>query len=113
MRSSFRRVVTIVAVEAAQTPGTVNVTGNGFTAGGWVYVALYDRWGAKLYETRWLNASATVFGPDGSQDPAAGFVRGGAVNESFANLCDAQAMVRAYDQQSSTWSNWSDVATNC
>ena len=64
------------AAPIAQGPGTAMVTGEGFTPGGAVYVALYDRWGARLHETRWTTADPAVHGPNGSQDPALGFRRG-------------------------------------
>ena len=93
--------------------GMVTVSGEGFSPGGQVYVALYDRWGATLHETRWVTASATVYGRDGSADPAAGYHRGGTVDEVFAHLCDATPMVRAYDRETATWSNWLDVNPGC
>jgi hypothetical protein len=64
-------------------PGTMLVTGEHFTPGGAVYVGFYDAWGMQLLEPRWVTASATVYGPDGSQDPALGFIRGGTINEVF------------------------------
>src|SRR5262249_13957985 len=57
-------------------PGSIAVSGRYFTPGGRVYVALYDVWGATLYETRWTDAAASNFGPNGSQDPAVGYVAG-------------------------------------
>jgi len=35
------------------------------------------------------------------------------VREAFLNLCGAQAMTRALDQQSGVWSNWLDVQPGC
>ena len=64
------------AVGADGASGAITVTGRGFTPGGRVYVALYDVWGAKLYGKRWTYASAAAYGPNGSQDPAAGYVAG-------------------------------------
>lgn len=100
---------------AATTPksGAITVSGEGFSPGGSVYVALYDRWGATLHETRWISASSTVYGRDGSADPAAGFHRGGTLDEVFAHLCDATPIVRAYDRETVTWSNWLDVHPGC
>ena len=36
------------------------MTGEDFTAGGNVYIAIYDQMGAKLYETRWAEATPAV-----------------------------------------------------
>ena len=71
------------AVAASIPPGSVSVAGSGFTAGGLVFVALYDSWGNQLLETRWTNASLGNYGPGGSQDPAQAFVPGGTIHESF------------------------------
>jgi hypothetical protein len=102
-----------VAATLAAVPGTVTVTGEGFTPGGAVYVALYDVWGAELHETLWTTASRTAYGPNGSADPALGFRRGGALSEVFQHLCGATAMVRAFDRQTDRWSNWRDVDPGC
>ena len=101
------------ALPTTRTPGTITVSGEGFSPGGQVYVALYDRWGATLHETRWISASPTVYARDGSADPAAGFHRGGTFQAVFAHLCDATPMVRAYDKETPTWSNWLDVNPGC
>ena len=101
------------AVATTRESGTITVRGEGFSPGGQVYVALYDRWGNTLHETRWVTASSTVYGRDGRADPAAGFHRGGTLDEVFAHLCDATPMVRAYDQETATWSNWLDVHPGC
>ena len=101
------------AVATTSETGRVTVSGEGFSPGGSVYVALYDRWGATLHETRWISASSTVYGREGSADPAAGYQRGGTLDEVFAHLCDATPMVRAYDQESASWSNWLDVHPGC
>ena len=107
---SARAVPALTGASAAgQRSGTITVTGETFTPEGRVYVALYDPWGATLYETRWLTASPTVYGPNGSSDPAAGFSRGGVLREAFGGLCGATPMVRAYDEATATWSNWLDV----
>jgi hypothetical protein len=63
--------------------GVITVTGQDFTPGGQVYIALYDRWGVQLYETRWITASDEMFGLNGSRDPALGYVRGGTISEVF------------------------------
>jgi hypothetical protein len=130
------------ASAVAQAPGSVLVTGRNFTPGSRVYVALYDQWGMELYETRWVTASETIYGPNGSQDPATGFSRGGviaetfgasptvyrpfgsqdpatsyvpveAVSEPFGSLCGTTAMVRAWDVGTAAWSNLLDVQAGC
>lgn len=65
---------------AASAPGSARVTGHNFTPGGAVYLALYDQWGMELHETHWVTASVTTFGPNGSQDPANGYVQGGTID---------------------------------
>jgi hypothetical protein len=91
------------------------VTGTGFTAGGRVYLALYDQMGAQLYETRWITANlplAAVMGPTGHE--GAGIIgHGGTLRESFANLCGATAMMRAYDEATTTWSTWLTIEPAC
>lgn len=131
------------AASSVQAPGSVLVTGRNFTPGSRVYVALYDQWGLDLYETRWVTASETIYGPNGSQDPATGFSRGGAIAETFGasptvyglfgsqdpatsydvrgesvsgpfgSLCGTTAMVRAWDMQTEAWSNLLDVQAGC
>jgi hypothetical protein len=86
-------------------PGRVAVTGNGFTPGGRVYIALYDTWGTMLHETRWATASPVQFGINGSVDPALGYRSGGSVFETFDDLCGDSVMIRAFDGQMTVWSN--------
>jgi hypothetical protein len=97
---------------AVAAPGAIAIRGSGFTPGGRVYVALYDLWGAKLHQTRWTTASPALSGPDGSQDPAAGYRPGGIVSERFDGLCGATLMARAYDETTQTWSAALDVDTS-
>jgi hypothetical protein len=100
-----------------QTPRLFTVVGNDFTAGGRVYLAIYDQMGTRLYETRWITASLPMVpftGPSGHEAaslPGAG--RGGMLREAFANLCGATAMMRAYDLETVTWSNWLTVEPPC
>lgn len=65
---------------------TVSVSGHGFTSGSLVYIVLYDQWGEALQETRWTSASTAVYGPNGSMDPALGYVDGGRIDEVFAQF---------------------------
>src|SRR5215203_7013438 len=100
-----------------QTPRLFTVTGNGFTPGGRVYLAIYDQMGAQLYETRWSTAGLPVLalmGPTGHEPrPLLGSGRGGMLHEAFANLCGATAMMRAYDLETDTWSTWLTVEPAC
>ena len=98
-----------------QTPGSIMVTGNGFTPGGRVYIAIYDPWGAHLYETRWVVAGPNYSARDGGVDPGGQgpFIQGGGLSEVFANLCGAPVLVRAYDQRTATWTSWLNVQTHC
>jgi hypothetical protein len=77
------------AVAASLPSASITVTGNGFTSGGLVFVALYDQWGNSLEETRWTSASPAVYGPNGSIDPAQGYVAGGELNEVFNRVLGA------------------------
>src|SRR5215207_8267668 len=101
-----------------QTARLFTVTGTGFTAGGRVYLAIYDQMGAQLYETRWITASLATTG--WRHEPGYGVlgrtlvdIPGGALRESFGQLCGATAMMRAYDQATATWSNWLAVEPAC
>src|SRR5688572_21925457 len=98
-------VLTSAAVLTSE-PGEISVTGEAFTPGGEVYLAIYDTWGSALHETRWITASPAVYGPNGSMDPARGYVSGGSLTQSFGGLCGNSVMVRAFDQGSGAWSNW-------
>jgi hypothetical protein len=100
-----------------KTARLFTVTGNDFTAGGRVYLAIYDQMGGQLYETRWVTASLPVvafMGPTGHQAASIpGFGRGGMLHEAFASLCGATAMMRAYDLATDAWSNWLTVQPAC
>jgi len=100
----------------ATTPGSISFAGSGFSAGQPVYIALYDAWGTRLLETRWTASSTATYGPNGSIDPALGYHAGGSVLEIFESLCGVDALIRAYDQHTATWSTWStvnDSVTRC
>src|SRR5215211_3903572 len=69
---------------AVALPSTLlTVQGDGFSAGGLVYLAIYDRWGVEVHEHVWTVASITHFGANGSIDPAQGYVAAGSINELF------------------------------
>ena len=90
-------------------PGMISVAGEAFTPGGDVYIAIYDTWGDALHETRWTTASVAIYGPNGSRDPARGYISGGSLTEAFGGLCGQSVMVRAFDQASGAWSNFLDL----
>ena len=52
-----------------QTPALFTITGNDFTPGGRVSLAIYDQMGAKLYETRWITANAAPPAPATQPSP--------------------------------------------
>jgi hypothetical protein len=94
------------ATTAAAAPGMVTIDGQGFTTGGRVYVAVYDQMGAKLYETRWIWASAAA--GDNAPDMPAIVIKApnGRFIATFARSAGANVMIRAYDATTETWSNW-------
>jgi hypothetical protein len=100
-----------------QTPALFTVTGTDFTPGGRVYLAIYDQMGAKLYETRWIEASptTTILRHELGDGPRGGdlVTVGGTLQASFGHLCGATAMMRALDETTTTWSNWLTVAPAC
>lgn len=76
-------VLSSVSVSSA-LPDSIVISGQGFSPGQPVFIALYDRWGVLEQETRWVTASESVYGPNGSLDPARGYQAGGNVREAFA-----------------------------
>jgi hypothetical protein len=67
---------------AVALPSTLlTVQGNEFTAGGLVYLAIYDRWGTDVHEPIWAVASTAHFGANGSIDPAQGYAAAGTLRE--------------------------------
>ena len=120
----------------------IKVEGEGFTPDGDVYIALYDRWGERVYGHVWAIAAHGNYGVSGSEDPQLGYVpagaldvvidlspitvygpsgfqiptigvRTGAEQASATGACGRDLMVRAYDQQAATWSNLLDVTARC
>ena len=57
--------------------------------------------------------SETVDGPNGSQDPATGFVRGDPGGEIARSLCGTTVVARAGDAQTATWSYLLDANAGC
>lgn len=85
--------------------GFLMVTGEQFTPGGEVAVVLFMPDKADPAVTRAIRASPSIFGPNGSTDPARGFQSGGFVGIALGSWCQEARMVRAYDLQRGTWSN--------
>jgi len=109
-------LTTVAAID--QTARLFTVAGAGFTPGGRVYIAIYDpkvavgqSLGARLYETRWVVADASVGTEVGSGNEPMHAVTGGTLREAFAGLCGATAMMRALDETTEVWSNWLTVQT--
>jgi hypothetical protein len=124
-------------------PATVvTVVGEGFTPGGSVILAVYDRWGVDVYEHVRTTAADGTEEVSGSQNPNPGHVPAGAIDEVIALfpvavngsngsqdpdqdfvpgvdqpiigvICGRDLMVSAYDQRSATWSNVIDVTASC
>ena len=96
-------VPTLTDVSATtRTPALFTVAGADFTAGGRVYLAIYDQMGATLYETRWVNAT-----------PSIAITGGGMLSTTFNGLCGADVLIRAYDQHTGFWTNWLESAPFC
>jgi hypothetical protein len=123
-------------VVSTNAPGVVIVSGQGFTPLGRVYIAVYDRWGTTLHETRVVTTTETLLQPPdfaatggrfaeeftvevggtegaaGTQTPAPGTTPG--TPTAIANdPCPMPLMVRAYDRATATWSNIVDVELGC
>jgi hypothetical protein len=107
----------LLSTSATSVQGKIVVQGEGFSAGGRVYIAIYDEMGALLYETRWTTATPAV-GITGTRAevPEAHPITqtlGGNVYETFGGLCGARVLIRAYNKETATWSNWLAVAPLC
>jgi hypothetical protein len=61
--------------------GVAVIHGEGFSPGGIVYLAIYDRWGLDEQQHVWTVATDGALGPDGSVDPARGYASVGTVSE--------------------------------
>jgi hypothetical protein len=123
-------------VVGTAAPGVVIVSGQGFTPLGRVYIAVYDRWGTTLHETRLVTTTETLLQPPeyaatggrfaeaftvkvggtegagGIQTPAPGTLPS-TPTERASGLCTMLLMVRAYDRATATWSNIVDVELGC
>jgi hypothetical protein len=69
-----------VATAVALPSTLISVQGDGFSSGGLVYLAVYDRWGTELHDHVWTVASTAHYGTNGSADPAQGYVPAGTID---------------------------------
>ena len=114
-----------VATPVSLPSTLIAVQGDGFTPGGLVYIAVYDRWGETLHQRVWAVAGHGQGGVGGSHDPSLGYVPAGTLDvvidhaspggdEATGGIsCGRDLMVRAYDQQAAAWSNLLDVTARC
>jgi hypothetical protein len=102
----------------SSSPEQFNVAGEGFTASGQVYIAIYDQAGAQLYEHRLVHATPKLNADQAGRLNDHGVIDavaspGGAIHETFKGLCGASAMMRAEDVATGRWSGWLTVEPNC
>jgi hypothetical protein len=71
----------VLASAVAPPTGLIAVQGQHFTPGGLVYIAVYDRWGVDVHVHLWTIAAGEQFGPNGSMDPAQGYIAAGSLAE--------------------------------
>ena len=93
--------------------GVLIVTGEQFTPDGEVAVVLFMPDKADPAVIRSIHASQSIFGHNGSTDPARGFQSGGFVGIALGSWCQEARMVRAYDFQRGTSSNGLNVDLLC
>jgi len=93
-------------------PGVLLVTGEQFTPGGQVDVAVFVSGEAHPVVHRSIRASQSISASNGSTDPARGFKQGGFVGLALGPWCQG-ATVRAYDRDMGTWSNGLSVKPGC
>jgi hypothetical protein len=121
----------------APEPGVFAVHGEGFSPGGSVYLSVTSTNLPELSESFWTVATSAVYGPNGSQDPANGYIAAGEIDEwiavtgetvygpngsqdpangyreSGAAFCNGNIEVQAFDSESRTWSNQVRVILSC
>ena len=64
-----------IRIEVATTVEThsIAVVGQGFTAGGQVFITVHDQWGMAAPESRWVTASEISYQPPQGVEPGEGF----------------------------------------
>jgi len=62
---------------------------------------------------RWVTTAPTTFGADGSIDPARGYAAGGDFASEFDIPCGVTMDMRALDQSTAAWSNWTNARLGC
>lgn len=73
-----------LSIQAAIVPDQSNLLalrGDGFSPHGLVFIAISDPSGSGMNQHLWTVASNAVYGPNGSMDPAQGYVAGGTVSQ--------------------------------
>ena len=105
-------------IESDASDGAITFGGIDFTAGGRVYVALYDQMGRTLLPNKWLVATPLYelnqsAGAASSQTPNLIKTQRGTVTVSFMGLCGDDVMARAYDAGTETWSAFVNVHVVC
>jgi len=109
--------------------GVFTIRGEGFSPGGSVYLSVNSTAYPGVSESFWTVATTAVYGPNGSQDPANGYVAAGVIDERIvlesetvygpngsqdpangyreggAAICPGQLQVQAFDSETRAWSN--------
>ena len=121
--------VLLFAPNRPTQPGVFSIHGEGFSPGGSVYLSVVSTADPTMAESFWTVASSAVYGPNGSQDPANGYVAAGVISERIVledttvygpngsqdpangyreandGICPGQLQVQAFDSETRTWSN--------
>jgi hypothetical protein len=125
---------TIVASPAS----SLLLLGEGFTPGGRVFIAVYDRWGVDIYKHVWTTAADWTQRTGSATNAASSYIPAGTVDELIDLVpttvegegpglstspdedqailnhdCGRDLMVRAWDQYMASWSNLLDVTALC
>ena len=98
---------------AGEGKGVLMVTGEQFTPGGEVDVAVFVSGDDHPAVRRSIRASHSILGPNGGTDPARGFKQGGFVGLALGPWCQEATAVRAYDRQKGAWSNEVGIDLGC
>ena len=81
--------------------GQIAIHGEGFSPGGIVYIAVFDRSGQDVQYNAWAVATEAVYGPNGSSDPAQGYVAAGTINEVIS--LDSSPVYGPHGSQDPAW----------
>jgi hypothetical protein len=129
--------VLLIARNDPPQPGVFSIHGEGFSPGGSVYVSVTSTAYPAASESFWTVATTAVYGPNGSQDPANGYVAAGEIDERIvletetvygpngsqdpaqgyrpadAAICPGQLQIQAFDSETRTWSNRVNALHSC